>query len=107
MKPNRLALIRARFYAVASFALTHVLNASRSEVHEEISLARASHERNGTDNLNDGEDIPVLPPSIAEESPRFHVGEGDALLTPKERRELHRATIRAKAQRASSNAVCP
>lgn len=106
----RATLIRARWFgrfAVFGFALSHVVHAAPSEVNEEVALARKSHERNGSDNLRDGEDIPELAPSIADELPQveraaFALNDADSLLTAKERRDLHRATVRARVARGSA-----
>lgn len=105
-KPSRLSLIRARWFgrfAVLGFALSRVVHAAPAEVGEEISLAMRSHQRNGTDNLRDGEDIPELAPSIADVLPEveretFALADSDSLLSPKERRHLSQATIRARAR---------
>lgn len=112
---NRLALIRQRFYARVGvsalaryFALASVsalasFAPTSHDAAEEIGLARKSHERNGSDNLRDGEDIPDVAPSIADALPEveretFALSDADSLLTAKERRDLHRATLRAKAR---------
>lgn len=92
-----------RYLALASVSTAATMAPTNHDAAEEIGLARKSHERNGSDNLRDGEDLPELAPSLTDELPQieretFALADSASLLTSKERRDLHRATIRAKAR---------